>query len=244
MSQTETTPTYIVVSPPPRKRRLPRGPGLVVALLLIGGAGVGTFASFSASTTNNSSVQTGALVLSDKVAAGTACLSSDTGVDTNSNTTTCDKAFDLSVKKPGDSGTQTLDLKNDGTIDGSKLRLYAASCTAGAATGTSYHGTGDPCTKVAFYVQEYPSATDRTNDTNPSHCWYGGGSATTCSVDYTKTLGAFAGTYSSFSNGVDLGAFNQAVTRYFKVYVELDPAAGNNMQGRAATIPLTWYLVQ
>jgi hypothetical protein len=242
MSETEAT-QYLVVEPSRRARKLSAGAWLAVAAIAAGGLGVGTYASFTASTTNDSNFSTGALILSNRVAAGTTCFSSDGGLDTNANAG-CDKAFDLSVKKPGDSGTQTLDLKNEGTIPGSKLRVYAASCSAANAAGETYNGTGDPCTKVAFYLQEYPTATDRTNDTNPSQCWYGGGSPTSCAVDYAKTLTTFASTYSSTANGVDLGAFNQGVTRYFKVYVELDPSAGNNLQGRAATIPLSWYLVQ
>ena len=33
-------------------------------------------------------------------------------------------------------------------------------------------------------------------------------------------------------------------TRYFRISVRLDPSAGNDVQGRTATISLTWQIAQ
>jgi predicted ribosomally synthesized peptide with SipW-like signal peptide len=241
MSQTETT-QYLVVEPSRRVRKLSAGAWLAVAAIAAGGLGVGTYASFTASTTNSSTFSTGTLILSDKVNAGTACLSSDGGggVDANTNTTTCDKAFDLNTKKPGDSGSSTIDVATEGTLGGSALKLYASACTPSDATGESFHGTGDPCSKVNFYVQEWSNS----DHTGALTCIYGGGTASTCAFDSAKTLATFAGTYTSFANGIDLGPMAVSTTRYFTVGIELDGTANNTMQGRSATVPITWYLAQ
>src|SRR3954463_2611682 len=96
---------------------------------MVGGAvvagGAGTFASFSASTTNAGTFATGSLVLSDKKDAASACFSTNGGsTDTNANT--CDQAFSLAVQKPGQSGTANITLKNEGSIDGSSLKGFAS----------------------------------------------------------------------------------------------------------------------
>jgi predicted ribosomally synthesized peptide with SipW-like signal peptide len=241
MSQ-EATQQYLVVEPSRRVRKLSAGAWLAVAAIATGGLGVGTYASFTAATTNESTFSTGTLILSDTVNAGTACFSSDGvgGVDTNTNTTTCDKAFELDTKKPGDSGSSTIDIKGEGTIGGSALKLYASACTPSDATGETFHGAGNPCAKVKFYVQEWSNS----DHTGALTCIYGGGTASACAFDAAKTLATFSTTHSTFANGVSLGALDAGETRYFTVGIELDSSADNTMQGRAATLPLTWYLQQ
>src|SRR5438874_7697143 len=104
---------------------------LLLSVLVVGAAtsivSVGTFATFTAETTNSGNTfATGTLVLSDKVGTGTACLSTAGGAtDTNANTTTCDTAFALATKKPGDADTSAhLAIFNDGSLAGSALRVY------------------------------------------------------------------------------------------------------------------------
>ena len=78
-------------------------------------AGAGTFATFTAQTTNpTNTFADGTLVLSNKVGTGTACLSTG-GLTTDVNANgSCDTAFSLSVKAPGDSSTANLTLQNKG----------------------------------------------------------------------------------------------------------------------------------
>src|SRR5258708_34463624 len=74
-------------------------------------AGAGTFATFTAQTTNpTNTFADGTLGLSNKVGTGTACLSTG-GLTTDVNANgSCDPAFSLSVKPPGGSGTPAIPL--------------------------------------------------------------------------------------------------------------------------------------
>src|SRR5207237_9669560 len=106
-------------------------------LLTLGTVGVaaaatagGSFATFNAQTTNpGNTFATGTLVMSNKVNAATACLSTGGG-NTNTNVNaTCDALFNLTVKKPGDSGTANLTVKNEGSLDATALKTFATGCT-------------------------------------------------------------------------------------------------------------------
>src|SRR6478672_11983150 len=121
-----------------------------VLMTLCGFTAAATVASFTAETTNpTNKFATGTLVMSNKVNSGTACLSTAGGTtDTNANN--CDVAFNLSVKKPGDSGTANLTIKNEGSLDAAALKLFSSACADADASGESYHGTGGPCSKVQF----------------------------------------------------------------------------------------------
>src|SRR5438477_1564244 len=167
---------------------------LLLSVLVVGAAtsivSVGTFATFTAETTNSGNTfATGTLVLSDKVGAGTACLSTaGSTTDTNANGS-CTAAFNLTTKKPGDSDTSGhLTIFNDGSLDPSAFKVYASGACASADDTESYHGTGTPCSVVDFYLQE--TAADFTTAAT-NGCFYGGGTATTCAFDDTKTLGTF-----------------------------------------------------
>jgi predicted ribosomally synthesized peptide with SipW-like signal peptide len=222
---------------------------ILTSLLIVGLVssviGAGTFATFSAQVSNaNNTFATGTLVLSNKVNAGTACLSTGGGTtDTNSNTA-CDQLFNLTARKPGQNGSAQLTIQNKGTIGAMSLKLFANSaCAAADAAGETYHGTGDPCTKVDLTIQQTQS-----DFTTPVSCVYGGGTATACAFDTTKTLSTFRTAYNSTANGIDLGALAATGvtgdTKYFVVAVQLDSAADNTMQGRKAAADFTWYAVQ
>ena len=125
------------------KRKVLMTLGTVAVAALI--AGRSSFASFNAQTTNpNNTFATGTLVMSNKVNSGTACLSTAGGnTNTNANAN-CDTLFNLTVKKPGDSGTANVTLKDEGSVDATSLKTFATGCTDGDATSQSYHGTGLP----------------------------------------------------------------------------------------------------
>jgi hypothetical protein len=203
--------------------------------------GAGTFASFSASTTNaGSTFATGTLVLSNQKSTATACLSTGGGsTDTNANS--CDQLFALSVKKPGEAATVNLTLKNEGSIDASNLAAFASSaCAASDAAGESHHGTGNPCGSVDVYVQEFSDSARTT----ASACHYGGGTATTCTYSATKTLATFAADHADAGGALGLGATSAGSTRYFTVGIQMDSTADNSVQGRQASFGFTWQLVQ
>jgi predicted ribosomally synthesized peptide with SipW-like signal peptide len=217
---------------------------LLMSFLLVGAvssvAGVATFASFSAQTTNSGSTfATGTMVLSDKVNAASACLST-AGLDTDSNANAaCTAAFALTAKKPGDSDTSAhLTLKNDGSIDATAFKLYAAGACAAANDAETYHGTGNPCTVVDLYVQE--TASDFS--TNVA-CFYPTGLGTNCAFNDTKTLSDFSATYLT-GTPLSVGALTNGATRYFVLGVKMPSGTGNSMQGRQASIGFTWEIDQ
>jgi hypothetical protein len=213
----------------------------VLAVTFVGGAITVTSAVFSAQTRNPGNVfATGSLVLSNTKAAGVACYSTAGGsTDTNVNNA-CDQLVNLTVKKPGDSGTARLSVSNVGTINSTSLGLYAGTCATTDAAGTSYHGTGNVCTKALVYVQQYTDGTYTT----PSVCAYGGGDGTTCDfTDAAKTLAALNTLYNSGSPA-DLGALTAGSVRYYEVGISLASNADNTYQGRSAAFDLTWTLAQ
>lgn len=201
----------------------------------------GSFASFNAQTTNpGNTFATGTLVMSNKVNAATACLSTGGGSITT-NSATCDTLFSLTVKKPGDAGAADLQIKNEGSTDASVLKAFATGCTDGDAAGQAYHGTGTPCSAVQLYVQQWDDAAH----TNPVACVYGGTTVTnTCDFSNTaKTLGDFATNFTSSTNGLAVGSgLTAGTTEFFTFGVKLPSSADNTFQGRQASIGFTWYM--
>ncbi|MDQ1490727.1 MAG: hypothetical protein QOJ23_3241 [Actinomycetota bacterium] len=208
-------------------------------------AGAGTFATFTAQTTNpNNTFADGTLVLSNTVGSATACLSTAGGnTDTNANGV-CDTAFSLSVKAPGDSSTADITLENTGSLPASALKAFSALCTDANAAGENYHGTGSACGKVQIYVQQYSDAF-----TTPSACLYGGATGATCDFsDASKTLTTFVTAYPNVGSGLSAGALTAAggasPKTWVRVGVKLPSNADNSYQGRSASLALNWQITQ
>jgi len=207
-------------------------------------AGAGTFATFTAQTTNPSNTfANGTLVLSNQVNGGAVCFSTGGGdTDVNDNGS-CSTAFNLAVKKPGDSGTSDIVLKNAGSLAASALKVYSAACTDDDATGESYHGTGLPCGVVQLYIQQYSD-----NFTTASACLYGGATGNVCDFsDTSKTLSAFVTAHGSLGAGQSAGslaASGGADTTWIRIGVKLPSTADNTYQGRSATMALNWHITQ
>ena len=219
-----------------RKKKILLSALVLGAIAAVAGA---TFATFTAQTTNpGNRIAAGTLVLGNTPAStGTECLSTNGGT-TNSNVNNCAQLINLSVKKPGDSGQADVKLQNKGSLAGTVFNVFMPSCTAGDASGESYHGTGDPCTVVMLTIAEY---TDNTYATLAS-CVYGTGAA--CDFDATKTLSTFTATYFSSATGKGLSSLAAGGSRYYRVAVKLPDTADNTHQGRSATFDLSWFLQQ
>ena len=201
-------------------------------------AGGGSFASFNAQTTNPNTFATGTLVMSNTVNTGTACLSTGGGSITT-NAATCSALFNLTVKKPGDSGTADLTIKNEGSVAASLLNTFTSGCTAADASGQAYHGTGDPCAAVQIYIQQWDSAAH----TNVVACLYGGATVTnTCDFSgASKTIADFASNYTSSSSGLPVPTGLAAgASDFFTIGVKLPTSADNTYPGRQATVGMTW----
>ena len=215
----------------------------VVVCVLTASLGVAAFTTFNAQATNfGSAFRYGRLVLSETAQTGEACLSTGSGTTDVNVSAVCDRLLDLSPAKPGDSAVAKLTLRNAGTLDASRLELFARACTDVVAPGESYGGTGSPCAALRFYVQRWADASFAT----PAACLYGGADGATCNFgDETKTLRAFSAAYSSSEMGLAIGGGLAArASVYITVGVELPSTAGNAYQGRAASFDLGWHLVQ
>jgi hypothetical protein len=214
-----------------------------IVALATGFVALGSFATFNAGAANRGNAfGYGTLVLSDTPRTGVACLSTAGGAtDLNANPS-CDRLLDLPVAKPGDSAVARLTLTNAGSIDASRLVLFAPRCAGTSAPAESYSGTADPCAALRFYVQRWTDASFST----PDACLYGGSSGAACTFgDGSETLSAFTADHPSSASGLAIaGGLSARASAYITVGVELPPSAGNEYQGRAAALDLDWFLAQ
>lgn len=142
--------------------------------------GAGTFASFTAQTANQSTFQTGSLVLTDQAPTGAVCYSTAGGsTDTNDNGA-CTALFtsaNASIKRPGDLALADLTLANGGSVTGTLTGFMtnAANCVDSDVVGANYKGNGtvSTCQNVQLAIQEYSDATRTT----PTACRYGNGAS-------------------------------------------------------------------
>lgn len=221
---------------------------ILVSLLGLGVVGslvgMGTFASFTAQTTNPSNTfATGTLVLSNKVDSVSACLSTGAGTTTDTNiNANCTTLVALTNKKPGDTATTAnITIKNEGSLDASALKVFEnAVCVTVNDPARPYNGTGDVCDSLNFYIQEYNS----TFATPTSSCVYPVNASASCSFNSSNTVKTFRTSYNSSSTGLSLGSLTTGSSKYYQIAVQLDSGAGNAYQGRQATFDLTWYLAQ
>lgn len=108
-------------------------------LMAVGAAtyfgGGGALASFSAETSNEgSTIASGTLTMSNTVNTNTACFSNASATDNNVNAG-CDALFHLTSIAPGIyGGTAEVSIENTGSIDASKLWIWAPSVTPNLTT--------------------------------------------------------------------------------------------------------------
>jgi hypothetical protein len=214
-----------------------------ILLVLAVGLGAGSFATFNAQTNNPGNVfGHGTIVLSNTKQGGTACLST-AGGNTNTNVNTgCDQLLNLTVKKPGDSGSANVTLKNVGSLPATSFKVYSPLCTNGDVVAETYHGTGTPCSVLQLTVQQWSDAAF----TVPLTCLYGAATGNTCNyTDPTKTVGAFATAFPSSGAGLTIGSGLAAgASAYFTIGVQSSATADNTFQGRQASLDFDWFIAQ
>jgi hypothetical protein len=203
---------------------------------------------------------TGVLVLGDKVNAGSECFSAGGASVSPANTSACTGVWSLATETPGTTiAPLRMTVRNGGSINASQLSLYAAGACANSHVGAGYDGTGAICAQVQLEVQQYTDSTFGT----PSRCWYGSGTATTCTAeanklpagcnvstctsyaftDATKTLADFGATVTSGSP-INAGAVAAGASTYFLLFASLPGNSGDSFQGRRADLTFTWLMVQ
>jgi predicted ribosomally synthesized peptide with SipW-like signal peptide len=222
--------------------------------------GTGTFASFTASTTNAGNVfATGEIALSNAIQSGTTCLSGHTGageaapaqsnLDTNGNGD-CDALFDLALRRPGDTATASLAIANTGDYDG-ELQLYLADGCENEAVG-EHTGSANLCTKLEVYIQE----TNSDYSTPVNVCVFPASTELACDTGWSASSDSLADLASSataaapFPSTPMLLPASGLSTRYFQIrlkfpdtgFDENGVGADNAYQNRRATFDLVWRL--
>ncbi len=168
---------------------------VLIMLLAIGALatlGVGTFASFNATTTNGSNTfQTGTIFLKNTAAGGagtgTACFSYGSiasGTFSNGNSNSCDvivNSSNAANQKPlsgSSASSAVIKLENTGTLNGKLTLQFSCSQTAHA----TIYGSGSICNYIAVTVQ--PCATYTSGGscaTNAAYCVYPASTTAACS---------------------------------------------------------------
>lgn len=202
----------------------------------------GTFASFSAQTTNPANTfAAGTLTMTN--VAGTAV--SGTNCTTATNSGTCATLFaagtagttGLTNFKPGGSDvTNTVAITYTGSIPTGDFRLYTTSYATKGAGSSALCTATDPAAKLNLQIKVGSTIIYPTTGTG-----YG-------------TLKEFATTYTSTSNGLQLkGGTNGAGSvgvwatddaGTYTISVNLDSSADNPYQGCQSEASFNWYAVQ
>jgi hypothetical protein len=172
---------YVLV--PKRKMKLSRARKFTVIAMVVGAvvsiAGAGTFASFSASTSNDAGFTTARLALENggptgcTSPAGIAGNGATDSAITNNEATNCPTLFPNPLKPGGTPTSATVTIKNVGDVASNIYLFTDAACGVTYATSTFNRGDAtDLCAKVLLSVQDvatpaclYGTNADGTADT-------------------------------------------------------------------------------
>lgn len=198
--------------------------------LLTAGLGGGTFATFSAQTTNAATFVGGTVAMTN--VAGTVVSGSNCATETTSGT--CAVIFNASAMKPGAADrANTVTITYTGTLSTSDFRLYATAFETKGASSSALCSATDPASKLNLQVKQGSTIVYPTSGTG-----YG-------------TLAGFAAAYTSAASGLQLkgtagtaGVWATNDTATFTVSVNLDNSADNPYQGCQSLATLAWYAAQ
>jgi hypothetical protein len=209
----------------PRRRALARFDGVLLRMILtlmILLASVsllsGTAASLNATTVNpGSSFATGTLILSNQVENRNPCLS--TGA-----TIACDALFP-GLHAPGVTATARVTVKNVGTVPVASLGIWSSGCRTGSG--------GSLC----------PSTWLTVHDDAHDRCYFPVQAAGPCGNAVHATYADFVARYTA-NNPINLSTDQLGAGIVYTLTATIDPAAGNDLQGRVADLTIFWGIVQ
>lgn len=224
----------------------------VIGLVAIAAGGSGTFASFSAETTNpNNTFAAGTLYLHDSANGNTACTSESatTGPTFNVNPGTggnggaCDALFTADLSQGAT--TAHLALSNAGSLASTDLKFDVPSCAWGKNNGASpvFISIPSDCSGVDITIQETGSS--YTTPGSDVYCAYGPStSQPDCNApDNTATL-ANPTSFTSLLTAAGANAtLSAGQTRYY--VIKVDPTSvgtGNALQNLKLTFGLSWHM--
>lgn len=212
----------------------------------------GTYASYTAQTTNSAStVATGTLALSTTAGTVTCASSSGTTALDNVNSGCGTLSIPAGPWYPGQSTSVSVKVTNTGSLGAGDLSLYMPTCTPSIFTTANF--VPSLCGGVAFTVEELNASG------SPIACFYPATAAAACTsepTDYTSTyqipgpgtLTYFYYDYPNVDARLPLGALAGGQSRTFLLGFTVIPAStpsiGNYYQGQTGTIGLTFHLDQ
>jgi predicted ribosomally synthesized peptide with SipW-like signal peptide len=232
---------------------------LGVGVLAVVGGSAGTFASFTAETTNaNNTFATGTLLLENGVDGGTTCNSGNGSG--NAIVTGCSTLFSVpSLSSGAQIKYAKLTLTNTGTLNAGGIEFLASTpCVTQANTpGGPAFATGNLCGALQVQVIETDSSFNHGATVGAYGCAYGQAdpnNATTgagCLFDNAFHLGNLPTTAAglSLANAVGGNSGTQLTagkSRYFVIGVSTPGTSGlsNSFQNRKANFDLTWRITQ
>jgi predicted ribosomally synthesized peptide with SipW-like signal peptide len=233
-----------------------------VGLIAVAASGAGTFASFSAETTNSGNTfATGTLFLHDTHGTTTCKSEDDSG---NAISTGCDQIFDgIAIANGTVTKSTPLTLENDGTIDATDIKFgltdsgSGAGCSIGdngaSTSSTATFGTVT-CSDLEFAIEEVDGSGATPNVIGCAYGTPANASDPTagCAFDTSHTFGSAAIANPSqlalnlqpdvnSNTGTDL---TSKQSRYFRLEVEPVVANDNDLQNRNIGFGITWHVDQ
>jgi len=176
-TRVDTRPTA-----PAARKRFSTSKAILVLMMVIGVVayfgGAGTFAGFTAQTTNaNSTLGSGSLLMQNTVNANPVC-ESKLGESNNNVNANCTALFSFSNQEPGVySGVSTVTIKNSGTLNASTMYLWAPYANGVLSTTIN---SGANVTSLSLYASGHgPAGLEGTvNSGDHLLVTYGGNSQT------------------------------------------------------------------
>lgn len=234
---------------------------LVAGVLAVIGGGAGTFASFTAQTTNdNNTFATGTLLL-DNTKGTTTCHSASDATD-NAITSGCATLFTVPSLSSGSTVQEAnLTLSNVGTLDAGGISFYASDTCVTEANdtgGPTFGGGGDLCGALQVAIVETDSSFNHTSGNPALGCAYGSttspAAGEACAFGSSFNLGNLPSTSASpqaltLASGASSNTGTQLThgqNRYFVVRVSTPGTSGlnNTFQNRKGVFALTWRITQ
>ncbi|HEX9436498.1 MAG TPA: hypothetical protein VGA16_04975 [Candidatus Limnocylindria bacterium] len=184
-------------------------------------------------TTNGTTFAGGTVAMTN--VAGTVVSGTNCSSETTSGT--CAVIFNATAMKPGAADrTNTVAIAYTGTLATSDFRLFATAYTSKDAASSALCTAADPASKLNVQVKQGTTIVFPTSGTG-----YG-------------TLAAFATTYTSTTNGLQLkggangsgtaGVWAASDSSTFTINVNLDTTADDPYQGCKSVATIAWYAAQ
>lgn len=212
--------------------RAPVALAAVILAMLVPLSGV-SLSTINAQASNPGNVfGIGSVVLNDRTPSGTTCISA-AGAGGQTANGACGAIFQVQGAAPGTAGGGRVTVRNQGTVPVSRFSLWAPAECANSSPANTIHGGGDLCQRVQMTI----------HDDSHDLCYFPDAVAGPCTLRAGGTMGSFAQRYrpgqplALSPNGLGGG-----ITYSFRV--ALDGAAGNEYQGRLATLDFTWEIAQ